>query len=361
MLTTRSTARPPQGGGPGHGLRGRARHQPRHHHRQRRAAVDLDASCRPAPAAAVGRRRLQPGLRRAGPGRRQPVRPVRPTPGADHRAARLRRRQRRRRAGHLGRRPRRDQVRDGRVRRADLPHDPVHHQQHLPRASRAGDSARHLGRGRRPRGRRGPVTGGALLEHFYWGSVFWALVPLALVTAVAAYLLVPESRDPRRPAARPARPRAVDRDAGHARPTRSSRRRPTAGRRRRPWAGSLAAACCWPPSWSASAVAAPDARRHAVPRPPLQRCQRRGDDHLLRAVRLHLPGHPVLPVRPRVRRAVDRRADPPGRAVDRGRLRGRCGAGAEDRDQDRGHHGAGAVRDRVPLDLDLDRARRTRP
>jgi MFS family permease len=42
----------------------------------------------------------------------------------------------------------------------------------------------------------GPITGGLLLEHFYWGSVFWALVPLALVTAVAAYALVPESRDP---------------------------------------------------------------------------------------------------------------------------------------------------------------------
>jgi EmrB/QacA subfamily drug resistance transporter len=42
----------------------------------------------------------------------------------------------------------------------------------------------------------GPVTGGVLLEHFYWGSVFWALVPLALVTAVAAYVWVPESRDP---------------------------------------------------------------------------------------------------------------------------------------------------------------------
>jgi EmrB/QacA subfamily drug resistance transporter len=42
----------------------------------------------------------------------------------------------------------------------------------------------------------GPITGGLLLEHFYWGSVFWALVPLALLTAGAAYLLVPESRDP---------------------------------------------------------------------------------------------------------------------------------------------------------------------
>jgi len=42
----------------------------------------------------------------------------------------------------------------------------------------------------------GPISGGVLLEHFYWGSVFWALVPLALLTAGAAYLLVPESRDP---------------------------------------------------------------------------------------------------------------------------------------------------------------------
>jgi EmrB/QacA subfamily drug resistance transporter len=42
----------------------------------------------------------------------------------------------------------------------------------------------------------GPVVGGLLLEHFYWGSVFWALVPLAVVTALAAYVLVPESRDP---------------------------------------------------------------------------------------------------------------------------------------------------------------------
>ncbi|RZQ61433.1 MFS transporter [Amycolatopsis suaedae] len=42
----------------------------------------------------------------------------------------------------------------------------------------------------------GPVTGGLLLEHFYWGSVFLALVPLALVAAVLGFALVPESRDP---------------------------------------------------------------------------------------------------------------------------------------------------------------------
>ncbi|WP_433337861.1 MFS transporter [Spirillospora sp. CA-294931] len=46
----------------------------------------------------------------------------------------------------------------------------------------------------------GPVVGGLLLEHFYWGSVFWALVPLALLAAVLGFVLVPESRDPSVPA-----------------------------------------------------------------------------------------------------------------------------------------------------------------
>ncbi|MCX6397184.1 MAG: MFS transporter [Propionibacteriales bacterium] len=42
----------------------------------------------------------------------------------------------------------------------------------------------------------GPVTGGALLEHFAWGSVFIALVPVALIAAALAFVLVPESKDP---------------------------------------------------------------------------------------------------------------------------------------------------------------------
>ena len=46
----------------------------------------------------------------------------------------------------------------------------------------------------------GPVTGGLLLEHFYWGSIFLALVPLALIATVLAFVLVPESRDPAVPA-----------------------------------------------------------------------------------------------------------------------------------------------------------------
>src|SRR5215475_7118266 len=42
----------------------------------------------------------------------------------------------------------------------------------------------------------GPVTGGLLLAHFWWGSVFLALLPVAVIAAVLTYLLVPESRDP---------------------------------------------------------------------------------------------------------------------------------------------------------------------
>jgi EmrB/QacA subfamily drug resistance transporter len=43
----------------------------------------------------------------------------------------------------------------------------------------------------------GPVVGGALLERFWWGSVFLINVPIILVGLVAVTLMVPESRDPR--------------------------------------------------------------------------------------------------------------------------------------------------------------------
>ena len=40
----------------------------------------------------------------------------------------------------------------------------------------------------------GPVAGGLLLAHFWWGSIFLALVPVALVAGGLASWLVPESR-----------------------------------------------------------------------------------------------------------------------------------------------------------------------
>jgi EmrB/QacA subfamily drug resistance transporter len=42
----------------------------------------------------------------------------------------------------------------------------------------------------------GPVTGGLLLEHFWWGSVFLINVPIIAAGVAAVRVLVPESRDP---------------------------------------------------------------------------------------------------------------------------------------------------------------------
>jgi DHA2 family multidrug resistance protein-like MFS transporter len=42
----------------------------------------------------------------------------------------------------------------------------------------------------------GPVVGGWLLEHYWWGSVFFINVPIIIVFIGAAIFLLPESRDP---------------------------------------------------------------------------------------------------------------------------------------------------------------------
>jgi EmrB/QacA subfamily drug resistance transporter len=45
----------------------------------------------------------------------------------------------------------------------------------------------------------GPVTGGWLLEHFWWGSVFLVNVPVVIIALVLGQLFVPTSRDPSAP------------------------------------------------------------------------------------------------------------------------------------------------------------------
>ncbi|MFD3524691.1 DHA2 family efflux MFS transporter permease subunit [Streptomyces sp. NPDC058653] len=42
----------------------------------------------------------------------------------------------------------------------------------------------------------GPITGGVLLEHFWWGSIFLINVPVVIVGLIAMWLLVPDSKDP---------------------------------------------------------------------------------------------------------------------------------------------------------------------
>ena len=49
----------------------------------------------------------------------------------------------------------------------------------------------------------GPVTGGFLLSHFWWGSVFLVNVPIIIGGLVAGYFLVPDSRDPSSPSLDP--------------------------------------------------------------------------------------------------------------------------------------------------------------
>ncbi|MGW0810960.1 DHA2 family efflux MFS transporter permease subunit [Nonomuraea sp. NPDC002799] len=45
----------------------------------------------------------------------------------------------------------------------------------------------------------GPIVGGWLLSHFWWGSVFLINVPVVIVTLVTLILLMPESRSEHRP------------------------------------------------------------------------------------------------------------------------------------------------------------------
>lgn len=42
----------------------------------------------------------------------------------------------------------------------------------------------------------GPITGGVLLDHFWWGSVFLINVPIVIVAIALMLWLVPDSRDP---------------------------------------------------------------------------------------------------------------------------------------------------------------------
>src|SRR4051812_33935517 len=45
----------------------------------------------------------------------------------------------------------------------------------------------------------GPVIGGFLLQHFWWGSVFLVNVPVCIVALIGGAILLPQSRDPSAP------------------------------------------------------------------------------------------------------------------------------------------------------------------
>jgi EmrB/QacA subfamily drug resistance transporter len=45
----------------------------------------------------------------------------------------------------------------------------------------------------------GPLTGGFLLSHFYWGSIFLVNVPIVVFGLIAGFVLIPTSKDPSAP------------------------------------------------------------------------------------------------------------------------------------------------------------------
>jgi EmrB/QacA subfamily drug resistance transporter len=45
----------------------------------------------------------------------------------------------------------------------------------------------------------GPLTGGFLLEHFYWGSIFLVNIPIVVIGLFAGVFLIPTSKDPAAP------------------------------------------------------------------------------------------------------------------------------------------------------------------
>ena len=53
----------------------------------------------------------------------------------------------------------------------------------------------------------GPLAGGYLLEHFWWGSIFLVNVPIVIVAVIAGIVLVPNSKDAHATRARPRRHR----------------------------------------------------------------------------------------------------------------------------------------------------------
>ncbi|GAB7303598.1 hypothetical protein MAFF212519_14610 [Clavibacter michiganensis] len=93
----------------------------------------------------------------------------------------------------------------------------------------------------------GPLVGGVLLEHFWWGSVFLVAVPVLLPLLILTPVLVPESKDPA-PArstgspsccrSRPSRPSSTPSRRSPPRASRLSRSPPPS------WAWSPASSSC---------------------------------------------------------------------------------------------------------------------
>ena len=161
----------------------------------------------------------------------------------------------------------------------------------------------------------GPIVGGWLLERLDWRSIFFAMAPVAAVAAAARRALRADLARSGRAADRPRR-------ASCSRAPRSALLIYTIIEAPEPRLGQRADAR----RLRADRGAARRVRRlgaaHRASRCSTSACSRNPrftaasgsvDGRVLRAVRVHLPDHPVLPVLQGLRPAVDRRAPAAGR------------------------------------------------
>ena len=157
----------------------------------------------------------------------------------------------------------------------------------------------------------GPIVGGWLLSHFWWGSVFLVNVPIVIVALIAGRLIVPDSKDPS--------PNALD---------------PVGAVLSIVGLVSLVYAIIEAPShgWTSTqmlvtfafalivlavvrdlgaAQRPPDARRHVLREPAVHGREHLDRARVLRAVRLDVLPHPVPAVRARLLAAAGRAARAP--------------------------------------------------
>ncbi len=78
----------------------------------------------------------------------------------------------------------------------------------------------------------GPIIGGWLLNHFWWGSVFLVNIPMAAIGIAACVFLLPETKDPASPRVDTLSTAFTAGKASAPSSTRSSRRPAAAGETR---------------------------------------------------------------------------------------------------------------------------------
>ena len=165
----------------------------------------------------------------------------------------------------------------------------------------------------------GPILGGWLLDHFWWGSVFLINVPVVVIAIVAVSMLMPESRGEARDPAGRHRHRDLERRPGAAdlRPDQGGQQRLGRRRRRRHDGGRsagagrvrLVGAPGQPARRRGSGGALAADRLEAVRLGRIHLGDAAVDAGVVRAVRAGLRDAAVLPQRARARLARGRRPD----------------------------------------------------